>query len=155
MPGRKTRQGESEKNRIDWRKRYQHLEDNIPGMVFSMVYQTNRPCSFLYVSKDALELIGVAPAELLADAGIANTPELPCHAQLAAQLDGFPEVHWAAVPFAPLVQEGDGPPTLYHPGSDGRLRAVQEHLRHADSQTTTIFSHRHVFFHTSTMEVLP
>lgn len=70
MPGRKTRQGESEKNRIDWRKRYQHLEENIPGMVFSMVYQTNRPCSFRYVSKDALELIGVAPAELLTDAGL-------------------------------------------------------------------------------------
>jgi len=51
-------------------------------------------------------------AELLADAGIANTPELPCHAQLAAQLDGFPEVHWAAVPFAPLVQEGDGAPDV-------------------------------------------
>lgn len=50
-------------------------------------------------------------AELLDAAGIANTPELPCHAQLAAQLDGFPEVHWAAVPFAPLVQEGDGAPT--------------------------------------------
>ena len=51
-------------------------------------------------------------AELLAAAGIANTPELPCHAQLAAQLDGFPEVHWAAVPFAPLVQEGDGAPDV-------------------------------------------
>ena len=70
MPGRKTRQGGSEKNRIDWRKRYQHLEDNIPGMVFSMLYQTNHPCSFLYVSSDALELLGVAPAELLADAGL-------------------------------------------------------------------------------------
>lgn len=51
-------------------------------------------------------------AELLDAAGIANTPELPCHAQLAAQLDGFPEVHWAAVPFAPLVQEGDGAPDV-------------------------------------------
>ncbi|HRP95574.1 MAG TPA: type III-B CRISPR-associated protein Cas10/Cmr2 [Rhodocyclaceae bacterium] len=49
-------------------------------------------------------------AELLEDAGIANTPELPCHAQLAAQLDGFPEVHWAAVPFAPLVKEGEAAP---------------------------------------------
>ncbi|MCK2088276.1 type III-B CRISPR-associated protein Cas10/Cmr2 [Thauera aromatica] len=49
-------------------------------------------------------------ADLLEAAGIANHPELPCHAQLAAQLDGFPEVHWAAVPFAPLVKEGDGAP---------------------------------------------
>ena len=44
-------------------------------------------------------------AELLDAARIANTPDLPCHTQLAAQLDGFPEVHWAAVPFAPLVKE--------------------------------------------------
>lgn len=51
-------------------------------------------------------------AELLKDAGIANTPELPCHAQLAAQLDGFPEVHWAAVPFAPLVKDGDPAPDV-------------------------------------------
>lgn len=51
-------------------------------------------------------------AELLKDAGIANTPELPCHAQLAAELDGFPEVHWAAVPFAPLVKDGDPAPDV-------------------------------------------
>ncbi|MFA7608012.1 MAG: type III-B CRISPR-associated protein Cas10/Cmr2 [Rhodocyclaceae bacterium] len=51
-------------------------------------------------------------AELLKDAGIADTPELPCHAQLAAQLDGFPEVHWAAVPFAPLVKDGDPAPDV-------------------------------------------
>lgn len=48
--------------------------------------------------------------ELLRDAEIADDPDLPCHAQLKAQLDGFPEVHWAAVPFAPLVQEGDEAP---------------------------------------------
>ena len=47
-------------------------------------------------------------AELLTAAGIANTPELPCHAQLAAQLESFPEVHWAAVPFAPLVKHSAG-----------------------------------------------
>lgn len=47
-------------------------------------------------------------AELLDAAGIANSPDLPCHAQLAAQLDGFPEVHWAAVPFAPLVRDKAG-----------------------------------------------
>ncbi|GAB1384633.1 hypothetical protein MASR1M50_29540 [Burkholderiales bacterium] len=39
-------------------------------------------------------------AELLDEAGIANTPDLPCHAQMRAQLAGFPEVHWAAVPFS-------------------------------------------------------
>lgn len=51
-------------------------------------------------------------ADLLEAAGIANTPALPCHAQLAAQLDGFPEVHWAAVPFAPLVKEGEAAPDV-------------------------------------------
>ena len=47
-------------------------------------------------------------ADLLEAAGITNNPELPCHSQLAAQLDGFPEVHWAVVPFAPLVEERTG-----------------------------------------------
>lgn len=49
-------------------------------------------------------------AELLDAAQIDNHSELPCHAQLAAQLEGFPEVHWAAVPFAPLVKDGDSGP---------------------------------------------
>ena len=39
-------------------------------------------------------------AELLDMANIANDPDLPCHAQMRAQLAGFPEVHWAAVPFS-------------------------------------------------------
>lgn len=47
-------------------------------------------------------------AELLDAAKIANTPELYCHTQLARQLEGFPEVHWAAVPFGPLVKTGEG-----------------------------------------------
>lgn len=51
-------------------------------------------------------------ADLLEAAGIDNTPELYCHAQLAAQLEGFPEVHWAAVPFAPLVKEGEPAPEV-------------------------------------------
>lgn len=38
--------------------------------------------------------------ELLREAGIANDPTLPCHAQMRAQLAGFPEVHWAAAPFS-------------------------------------------------------
>lgn len=50
--------------------------------------------------------------ELLDAANITNTPELSCHAQLAAQLDGFPEVHWAAVPFAPLVKDGETAPDI-------------------------------------------
>lgn len=47
-------------------------------------------------------------AELLDAARIPNTPDLPCHEQLATQLGGFPEVHWAAVPFAPLVKATPG-----------------------------------------------
>jgi len=46
--------------------------------------------------------------ELLDKARLANTPDLPCHAQLTAQLAGFPEVHWAAVPFALITQDKDG-----------------------------------------------
>jgi len=70
MPERKTRPGDAEKSRVDWRKKYQRLEDNIPGLVFSMTYQPGSPCSFLHVSRDALELIGISPEELLADAGL-------------------------------------------------------------------------------------
>ena len=47
-------------------------------------------------------------AELLDKAKLANTPDLPCHAQLSAQLAGFPEVHWAAVPFSLIAQDKDG-----------------------------------------------
>ena len=37
---------------------------------------------------------------LLEEAGLANTPALPCHQQMREQLSGFPEVHWAIVPFS-------------------------------------------------------
>ncbi|MDP2824015.1 MAG: type III-B CRISPR-associated protein Cas10/Cmr2 [Sulfuritalea sp.] len=47
-------------------------------------------------------------AELLEKAGFANDPTLPCHAQLAQQLAGFPEVHWAAVPFALIARDDKG-----------------------------------------------
>lgn len=52
-------------------------------------------------------------AELLDAAKIEDSPDLPCHAQLTNQLDGFPEVHWAAVPFAPLIRytQGETPDT--------------------------------------------
>lgn len=42
-------------------------------------------------------------ARLLEEAGMDNTPDLPCHQQMREQLAGFPEVHWAAVPFS-LIQ---------------------------------------------------
>lgn len=46
--------------------------------------------------------------ELLEKTDIANDPALPCHAQLAVQLAGFPEVHWAAVPFSLIAADGEG-----------------------------------------------
>jgi len=51
--------------------------------------------------------------DLLDSADIPDTPDLHCHQQLARQLEGFPEVHWAVVPFAPLVTEraGEAPDT--------------------------------------------
>ncbi|MDD2845468.1 MAG: type III-B CRISPR-associated protein Cas10/Cmr2 [Rhodoferax sp.] len=39
-------------------------------------------------------------ARLLDEAGVANSPDLPCHVQMRTQLEGFPEVHWAVVPFS-------------------------------------------------------
>lgn len=41
---------------------------------------------------------------LLEAAGIESDPDHYCHQQMTDQLQGFPEVHWAAVPFA-LVRE--------------------------------------------------
>lgn len=68
-------------------------------------------------------------ADLLDSAGIANTSELYCHEQLARQLEGFPEVHWAAIPFAPLVVEraGEAPDTA------GLAAASSPFLGHHDA----------------------
>lgn len=44
-------------------------------------------------------------AELLGDR---DDPVLPCHAQCDAQLAGFPEVHWAAVPFGIIATDENG-----------------------------------------------
>lgn len=43
--------------------------------------------------------------ELLKEAVVTDTPDLCAHAQIAAQLKNFPEVHWALVPFAPLARD--------------------------------------------------
>ena len=47
-------------------------------------------------------------AELLDRSGFGNDPALPCHAQLAEQLTGFPEVHWACVPFSLIAADAEG-----------------------------------------------
>ena len=45
-------------------------------------------------------------ADLLKTGGFKDAARtLPCWAQLAEQLAGFPEVHWASVPWSPLVGE--------------------------------------------------
>lgn len=49
-----------------------------------------------------------ALARLLAEAGIDDDPSLYCHEQLRRQLEGFPEVHWAAVPFSLIAASADG-----------------------------------------------
>jgi CRISPR-associated protein Cmr2 len=46
--------------------------------------------------------------ELLEKARIDNAPDLPCHTQLVDQLAGFPEVHWATVPFSLIASDADG-----------------------------------------------
>jgi len=70
MAERRDKKQRDGRNVVDWRKKYQRLEDNIPGMVFSMTLHPDHRCSFAYVSKDALELIGLAPEALTADAAL-------------------------------------------------------------------------------------
>ncbi len=48
-----------------------------------------------------LKATGVEAVDrLLATAGMDQAGEQPCHRQMREQLEGFPEVHWAAVPFS-------------------------------------------------------
>lgn len=46
--------------------------------------------------------------EILETTDTPDDPALPCHAQLAEQLAGFPEVHWAAVRFSLVARDGEG-----------------------------------------------
>lgn len=46
---------------------------------------------------------------LLQEAGIADDPALPAYAQLKQQLAGFPEVHWATVPWSLVDCAADNP----------------------------------------------
>jgi len=70
MAERRDKKQQDGRNVVDWRKKYERLEENIPGMVFSMTLHPDRRCSFSYVSKDALELIGLSPEALTADAAL-------------------------------------------------------------------------------------
>lgn len=69
-----------------------------------------------WVQNEAQAILG----ELLHEAGYSDDPALPCHAQLKAQLEGFPEVHWAAVPFGIIKTD-----------TDGKARAEQPELAQA------------------------
>ena len=44
---------------------------------------------------------------LLEEAGLATGDEQHCHQQMAEQLRGFPEVHWAVVPFSLILPRND------------------------------------------------
>jgi PAS domain S-box-containing protein len=52
---------------VDWQERYQRLEENIPGMIFSLLRHADNRYCFTYVSKASLELLGIAPDALMAD----------------------------------------------------------------------------------------
>lgn len=51
------------------------------------------------------KLADAALTELLDTAGLPDSPTLYAHEQITAQLENFPEVHWALVPFAPLARD--------------------------------------------------
>lgn len=55
---------------VDWQKKYHRLEENIPGMVFSMTLAADRSYNFSYVGKTSLELLGISPENLMADGGL-------------------------------------------------------------------------------------
>ncbi|HAZ60871.1 MAG TPA: type III-B CRISPR-associated protein Cas10/Cmr2 [Gammaproteobacteria bacterium] len=59
---------------------------------------------------------------LLREAGIDDQPDLYGYAQIARQLQGFPEVHWAAVPWSLGYAAPDG---------EGRVQASDEKLAQA------------------------
>jgi len=74
------------------------------------------------VRSEALRLTQAAHARLLTEAGIANEPGLHGHAQIERQLAGFPEVHWAAVPWSLACGT---------PEPDGKVQASTDALAQA------------------------
>ncbi|MDW8312457.1 MAG: type III-B CRISPR-associated protein Cas10/Cmr2 [Burkholderiales bacterium] len=60
------------------------------------------------VRKQARELTEEAFRRLLEAAGIEDTPSLYGYEQIKRQLEGFPEVHWAAVPWSLAQAEEEG-----------------------------------------------
>ncbi len=57
--------------------------------------------------RDWLQTLGKTVVDrLLATAGLSQPGEQHCHRQMREQLEGFPEVHWAIVPFS-LIKPGN------------------------------------------------
>ncbi len=54
-----------------------------------------------------VERTETALQRVLQEAGVEDRPDLQAYRQIRAQLQGFPEVHWAAVPYSALTADGD------------------------------------------------
>jgi CRISPR-associated protein Cmr2 len=76
------------------------------------------------VRAEALAWTRAAFGKLLQAAGIADDPGLHGHAQIERQLAGFPEVHWAAVPWA-LASAGSEADGQVHASSAALAEAMQ------------------------------
>lgn len=72
------------------------------------------------VRDEALRLTREAFAKLLSLAGMSDDPSLYGYQQIQRQLEGFPEVHWAMVPWS-----------LAATGTDGKVLASDEELARA------------------------
>lgn len=55
----------------------------------------------------AVERTETALQRVLQEAGVENRRDLHAYHQIREQLQGFPEVHWAAVPYSALTADGD------------------------------------------------
>ncbi|MCU0755087.1 MAG: type III-B CRISPR-associated protein Cas10/Cmr2 [Xanthomonadales bacterium] len=63
---------------------------------------------------------------LLGAAGIPADPNLPCYAQIREQLKGFPEVHWAAVPWSLVGTDANGKVDASNPRLKDAMRPFFE-----------------------------
>jgi len=70
MPEQTDKRPQTGKETNAWRKKYQRLEENIPGMVYSVLVTHDQRYSFSYVSQASLDLLGISPEELKADASL-------------------------------------------------------------------------------------
>jgi len=85
-------------------------------------------CITDHVRRFALEQTDAGWRKLLDEAGRPDDPEMPATAQIRDQLSGFPEVHWAAVPWSLVGQDADGRVDA----SDDRLREAMQPFFESD-----------------------